>query len=154
MKAFTHWVLPLVSLLFASSSAQAQSAIRPPHKVQVADSSKVYTYVAKMPVYPGGMAALTTDLRREFQVASAATGCTTPTFKVFVRLVVGPSGYVYAARSINAAAINTPPSPPLPPACEAAIATAARRLARLQPGRQNGRAVAVELMVKLLDGGN
>jgi len=128
----------------------------------VADSSKVYTYVAKMPVYPGGIAALSTDLRREFQVASAAAGCPTPAFKVFVRLLVGPSGYVYAARSLNAKAADkqfvpttaTVNLPPLPPACEAAIDAAAHRLLRLQPGRQNGRAVAVELMVKLLDGGN
>ena len=153
MKAFTHWVLSLASLLFANSSALAQSAIRPPHKAQVADSSKVYTYVAKMPVYPGGVAALSTDLRREFQVASAATGCPTPAFKVFVRLVVGPSGYIYAAHSINAEAMGQR-SKALPAACEAAIASAAHRLPRLQPGRQNGRTVAVELMVKLVDSSN
>lgn len=162
MKPLTHLLLLLAGLLFANGSAQAQSAGRPPHLAQVPDSSKVYTYVAKMPVYPGGLAALATDLRREFQAASAATGCTAPAFKVFVRLLVGPSGYIYAARSLNAkeadrrfvpttAAVNLPP---LPPACEAAISTAAHRLPRLQPGRQNGRAVAVELMVKLLDGGN
>lgn len=148
----------LVSALGSANAAQAQAIVRPPHSVTPVDSSKVYIYVAQMPVYPGGRQALTADLRREFQVASAAAGCATPAFPVFVRLVVGPSGYVYAARSLNAgvddkrqllpttAAVNLPP---LPPACEAAIATAARRLARLQPGRQNNKAVTVELMVKL-----
>jgi hypothetical protein len=151
MKAFTFRVLPLTSLLFVSAcAANAQSTSRSSHLAQVPDSSKVYTYVAKMPIYPGGLEVLTADLRREFQVASAATGCATPALPVFVRLVVGPSGYVYAAHSINSAAINTSPSPPLPPACEAAITTAARRLARLQPGRQNNKPVTVELMVKLL----
>ncbi|NML66990.1 hypothetical protein HHL22_17425 [Hymenobacter sp. RP-2-7] len=107
----------------------------------------------RMPVYPGGQQALTADLRREFQVASAAAGCATPAFPVYVRLVVGPSGYVYAARRINAGAYDKPTSlPALPAACEAAIAVAARRLLRLQPGRQNNKPVTVELMVKLLDG--
>ncbi|MGI4832203.1 MAG: hypothetical protein ACRYFK_01955 [Janthinobacterium lividum] len=107
------------------------------------------------------MQALATDLRREFQAASVAAGCATPTFSVFVRLLVGPSGYVYAARSLNAEAVEKRPPlpataasslPELPAACEAAIATAGRRLPRLQPGRQNNKPVTVELMVKLLDG--
>jgi protein TonB len=152
MKLILSSLIALVSVLGSFCSAEAQPASRPPHKVAVVDSSKVYTYVERMPVYPGGLAALSADLRREFQVASAAAGCATPASRVFVRLVVGPSGFVYAAHSINSAAINMPPSPSLPPACEAAIGTAAHRLPRLQPGRQNGRAVAVELMVKLLDG--
>ena len=161
MKVFTYKVLPLTGLLFVGTcAANAQSTSRPPRLAQVSDSSKVYTYVAKMPIYPGGLEALAADLRREFQVASAANGCATPAFPVFVRLVVGPSGYVYAARSLNAkaedkqfvpttAAVNLPA---LPVTCEVAIASAARRLPRLQPGRQNNKPVAVELLVKLLAG--
>lgn len=161
MKAFIYEVLPLTGLLFVSAyAANAQSTIRPPHLAQVPDSSKVYTYVAKMPIYPGGLEALTTDLRREFQVASAANGCTAPAFPVFVRLLVGPSGYVYAARSLNAKAEDkrfvpttaTVNPPALPVACEAAIVSAARRLRRLQPGSQNNKPVTVELMIKLLAG--
>ena len=148
----------LLSVLSSANAAQAQVVGRPPHSVTPVDSSKVYVYVAQMPVYPGGLLALAADLRREFQLVSAAAGCATPAFPLFVGLVVGPSGYVYAARSLYAgaydkrqlspttAAVNRPP---LPPACEAAIATAARRLARLQPGRQNNKAVTVELVVKL-----
>jgi hypothetical protein len=161
MKAFTYRVLPLAGLLFVSAyTANAQSTSRPTHLAQMPDSSKVYTYVAKMPIYPGGLEALTADLRREFQVASTANGCATPAFPVFVRLIVGPSGYVYAARSLNAkvedkrfvpttATVNPPA---LPVACEAAIVSAARRLRRLQPGRQNNNPVTVELMVELLAG--
>lgn len=160
MKSTYLLLVALGTVLGSAKAAQAQAVVRPPHSVAPLDSSKVYTYVSKMPEYPGGRDALLTDLRREFQVASAAAGCATPAFPVYVRLLVGPSGYVYAARSLNAkaadkqfvpttAAVNLPP---LPPACEAAIATAARRLARLQPGRQNNKPVTVELMVKLLGG--
>ena len=160
MKSILHSLIALTSVLGSIYSAEAQPASRPPHKVMVVDSIKVYTYVERMPVYPGGMPALIADLRREFQVASVATGCVTPAFPVFVRLLVGPSGYVYAARSLNAkeadkqfvpttATVNLPL---LPPACEAAIGSAVRRLSRLQPGRQNNKPVTVELMVKLLPG--
>jgi hypothetical protein len=152
MKLILPSLIAVVSVLGSFCSAEAQPASRPPHKVVVVDSSKVYVYVERMPVYPGGLAALGADLRREFQVASAAAGCATPAFPVFVGLVVGPSGYVYAARSLNSAAINQTPSPPLPPACEAAIASAARRLSRLQPGSQNKKLVTVQLVVKLLPG--
>lgn len=161
MKAFNYKVLVLTGLLFVSAyAASAQSTTRPPQLAQGPDSSKVYIYVAKMPMYPGGLEALAADLRREFQVASAATGCATPAFPVFVRLLVGPSGYVYAARSLNAKAGDkqfvpttaTVNLPALPVACEAAIASAARRLLRLQPGRQNNKPVTVEIMVKLLAG--
>jgi hypothetical protein len=41
--------------------------------------------------------------------------------------------------------------PELPASCEAAIAAAARKLARARPGSQNGRRVTVEVMVKLFD---
>lgn len=162
MKASTYRVLPLTGLLLAYTyAASAQAASRPPHVAQVPDSSKVYIYVAQMPVYPGGPEALVADLRREFQIASAAIGCATPAFPVVVRLLVGPSGYVYAARSLNAkakdkrfvpttAAVNLPA---LPGPCETAIVAAARRLRRLQPGRQNNNPVTVELMIKLLAGG-
>ncbi|RYY08491.1 MAG: hypothetical protein EOO36_23730 [Cytophagaceae bacterium] len=76
-----------------------------------------------------------------------------------MKLFVGPSGYVYAARSINMEEANrrrqgmsTANLPELSAVCEAAVATAARRLPRWQPGQQNGRRVAVEIMVKMLGG--
>ena len=130
------------------------------------DSSRVYTYVEHMPVYPGGgLPALSADLLREFRVASAAGGCTEPTFPVYVSLTVGPSGGIYDVRSINnlpliskeqAAAgakgmVATQRTlPELPASCEAAVAAAARKLPRLKPGTQNGRRVAVNFTVKLI----
>lgn len=124
---------------------------------QPPDSSKVYTYVERMPVYPGGgLAALTADLRREFLAAGGASDCATRGRPVFVRLVVGPSGAIYDVMSYNKATTILSPTakpalPALPAACEAAIAAAGHKLARAKPGSQNGRRVAVELLVKLVD---
>lgn len=130
---------------------------------------RVYTYIEHMPVYPGGggLKAFSADLFREFQTASAAVGCAMPTFPVFVMFIVGPSGFIYNVKSTN----NMPPDRPnnaaassktgaqpttrlqeLPAACEAALATAARKLPRFKPGSQNGRFVAVTFTVKLMDG--
>lgn len=139
----------LAAFLFLAVPAAAQ---RLP-----SDSSKVYTYVERMPVYPGGgLAALTADLRQAFLVASGGTGCATPGRPVYVRLTVGPSGSIYDVMSLNRAEIIKSPAakrvlPELPAACEAAIAVAARKLVRAKPGSQSGRRVAVELTVKLLD---
>lgn len=124
---------------------------------QPQDSSNVYTYVERMPIYPGGgLAALTADLRREFLAAGGASDCAARGRPVFVRLVVGPSGAIYDVMSYNKAAISLNPAakpvlPELPAACEVAIAAAGHKLARAKPGSQNGRRVAVELRVKLLD---
>ncbi|RZK25873.1 MAG: hypothetical protein EOO63_15440 [Hymenobacter sp.] len=121
------------------------------------DSSKVYTYVERMPVYPGGgLTALTADLRREFLVASKGTTCGTPGRPVLVHLIVGPSGVIYDAMSWNKVeALKNPGAkrtlPELPASCEAAIAAASRKLARARPGTQNGRLVTVGLMVKLFE---
>jgi protein TonB len=139
----------LTALLYSALPATAQ---RIP-----SDSSKVYTFVERMPVYPGGgLVALTADLRREFSVSSSGTSCATPGRPVFVRLIVGPSGVIYDAMSLNKAeTIRNPTAkrtlPELSAGCEAAIAAAARKLARAKPGSQNGRRVTVELTVKLFE---
>nr|GFD45330.1 hypothetical protein [Tanacetum cinerariifolium] len=67
------------------------------------DSSKIYTFVARMPVYPGGKGylVLLKDLRREMQAASGAAGCAVPTYPVNVNLLVGPSGVIYKAEFVN-----------------------------------------------------
>jgi hypothetical protein len=128
------------------------------------DSSKIYTFVARMPVYPGGKGylALLADLRREFRVASGEVGCAVPAYPVNVNLLVGPSGVIYKAEFVNnlpppvATAsnpnnvANTPPGPALPAACETALAAAIRQLPRLQPGAQNGRRETVRVTLPLI----
>ncbi len=128
------------------------------------DSSKIYTFMARMPVYPGGKGYLTllADLRRELQAASGAAGCAVPTHPINVNLLVGPSGVIYHAEFVNnlpspvATAsnpnnvANTPPGPALPAACETALAAAIRQLPRLQPGAQNGRRETVRITLPLI----
>jgi len=128
------------------------------------DSSKIYTYVARMPVYPGGKGylALLADLRREFRVASGAAGCAVPAYPVNVNLLVGPSGVIYHAEFVNNLptpkptagnpnnVANTPPGPALPAACETALAVAIRKLPRLQPGVQNGQRETVRITLPLV----
>jgi hypothetical protein len=144
-----HLIYCLAALLYFALPATAQ---RLP-----SDSSKVYTFVERMPVYPGGgLAALTADLRREFLVASNGTSCATPGRLVLVHLIVGPSGVIYDAMSWNKAetirnSIAKRTWPELPAGCEAIIAAAAHKLARARPGSQNGRRVTVELTVKLFE---
>ncbi|HEX8428140.1 hypothetical protein [Hymenobacter sp.] len=149
-------------LLSTAGQAVAQGrAPKPgaPTKLPVAlDSSKVYHYVERMPVYPGGggMQALTADFLREFRGASAAAGCAPPS-PVFVSFTVGPSGTIYDVKSVNdIKSVNnqsTPNNlPKLSAACEAALVAAGRKLPRFTPGTQNRRRVAVTLMLKLAQG--
>jgi hypothetical protein len=128
------------------------------------DSSKIYTFVARMPVYPGGRGylVLLKDLRREMQAASGAAGCAVPTYPVNVNLLVGPSGVIYHAEFVNNLptpkptagnpnnVANTPPGPALPAACETALAVAIRKLPRLQPGVQNGQHETVRITLPLV----
>ena len=140
----------LFSSLCWSVAAQSVS-----HKSSPLDSTKVYTYVERMPQYPGGggLPALTTDLLREFTAASTAVGCGAPNYLVFVTLNVGPSGSIYGVRSINNLPLGVGTKrtlQELPAACESALVTAASRLPRLKPGRQNGRPVAVNFTLRLI----
>lgn len=128
------------------------------------DSSKIYTFVARMPVYPGGKGylALLADLRREFRAASGAAGCAVPAYPVNVNLLVGPSGVICRAEFVNnlpppvATAgnpnnvANTPPGPALPAPCETALAAAIRKLPRLQPGVQKGQRETVRITLPLV----
>ena len=133
-----------------------------------ADSAKAYTYVERMPIYPGGggAKALTADLLREFRAVSAVASCATPNFPIYVTLTVGPSGTVYDVKSINnqPLPVNTNELKgadgrgqtrsnrslqQLPAACEQALVTACQKLPRFKPGTQNNRRVAVTLIMRL-----
>jgi hypothetical protein len=150
-------LLALALMLAAQTPVSAQQP--------APDSSKVYTFVTRMPAYPGGRGymLLLKDLRRELRAASGAAGCAVPTSPVNVNLLIGPSGVIYRAGFVNNlpppakapargqnSVANTPPGPVLPASCETALAAAIRRLPRLQPGVQNGRRVTVMLTLLLV----
>ena len=142
-------------LLSTAGQAVAQKPVpkaSTPAKTPVAlDSSTVYTYVERMPVYPGGgINVFTAELLREFRTASASAGCSVPS-SVFASFTVGPSGTIYDVKSINNQLIPNA-LPKLSAACEAALVAAASKLSRFTPGMQNRRRVAVTLTVKLGEG--
>lgn len=159
MTAFFRTCQLVAALGLAGAAVEPVQAQRPP-----LDSSKVYTFVARMPAYPGGRGylLLLADLRREFRAASGAVGCAVPTSPVNVNLLVGPSGVIYQAEFVNnlpppkATAglpnnvANTPPGPALPVACETALAAAILKLPRLQPGVQSGRRETVRITLPLV----
>jgi hypothetical protein len=136
----------MVCFTAAGLAAQAQSPTKPAPAI---DSTKVYTYVERMPIYPGssGMKGLTTDLLREFQAVGAKNGCSPPA-PVFVKFIVGPSGVIYNVASVNNS--EKTPHPRLSETCENALIEAARKLPRFKPGMQNGRRVAVSYTLKLV----
>ena len=148
--------LLLLAGLLISTAEQAVAQGQAPKAGQAkppvaADSSKVYNFVERMPVYPNGdRQALTAEFLREFRAASAVAGCSPPS-KVFVSFTVGPSGTIYDVKSLNNQ--STPNNlPKLSTACEAALAAAGTKLLRFTPGMQNRRRVAVTLTVKLGEG--
>jgi hypothetical protein len=141
----------------ASAQVQAPKAGVQAKPAIAADSSTVYQYVERMPVYPGGggLKALTADFLREFQSASAAAGCAPPS-PVFVNFTVGPSGVIYNVASVkNVVGANNQPTPSnlpkLSAACERALVAAASKLPRFTPGTQNRRRVAVNITLKLAE---
>jgi len=147
--------LLLVALLIstaeqATAQVQAPKAGAQAKPLVAVDSSKVYMYVERMPVYSGGdTKVLTSDFLREFRSASAAAGCSPPA-PVLVSFTVGPSGTIYDVKSVN----NQPTPgnlPKLSAACETALAAAASKLPRLTPGMQNRRRVAVSMTLKLAE---
>jgi hypothetical protein len=167
------WLLSIVGLLLttigtAAAQTQAKSKVTTLSQGYLSsDSTKVYTFVQKMPVYPGegGMKALTATFLRDFQVASAEAGCSPPA-PVFVTFVVGPSGLVYDVASVNNLPFITKdeakagkrgivgdrrPLPEMSADCEAALVAAGRKLPRFKPGMQNGRRVAVNYTLKLIE---
>jgi hypothetical protein len=159
MTALSRIARLIVTVSLVGAAAAPVMAQRPS-----LDSSKIYTFVARMPAYSGGRGYLMmlSDLRQEFQAASGAVGCAVPTYPVNVNLLVGPSGVIYKAEFVNnlpppkATAgnpnnvANTPPGPALPVACETALAAAIRKLPRLQPVMQSGRCETVRITLPLV----
>jgi hypothetical protein len=144
----TGILLSTIGQVVAQRPAPKVGQTKPP---VAADSSTVYNYVERMPVYPGGgINVLTAELLREFRTASASAGCSAPS-SVYASFTVGPSGTIYNVKSINNHLIPNA-LPKLSAACEAALVAAASKLSRFTPGMQNRRRVAVTMTLKLGEG--
>ncbi len=103
----------------------------------------VYTYVEQMPALAGGgggYAAIAAEVQRNVLVPPDLP---VGTNRVFVRFVIGPSGFVIP----NSIRVERPGRYP---SADAAAVAAVGRLPRLQGGRQNGRPVSVSLTLPVV----
>jgi TonB family protein len=96
---------------------------------------KIYTYVEQMPQLPGGggMQALSQAVRSKISYPKAAPGETLPEGRVFASFVVDTDGTVQDTKIVKG----------LSPAFDEAVLAAIKQLPRFEPGKQNGKAVAV-----------
>jgi TonB family protein len=104
------------------------------------DSARVYAFVEQMPGTRtgGGIAELADTMRRSTWRRLRPTDRPVEG-EVLVSFVVGPRGSIFLANIEQG----------LSPAVDAAVLEAVRRLPRLQPGKQNGKVVAVRLTVRV-----
>jgi TonB family protein len=102
---------------------------------------KVYTYVEQMPQLPGGggMQALSQAVRSKISYPKAAPGETLPEGRVFASFVVDTDGTVQDTKIMKG----------LSPAFDNAVLAAIRQLPRFEPGKQNGKAVAVSFTIPI-----
>jgi TonB family protein len=102
---------------------------------------KIYTYVEQMPQLPGGggMQALSQAVRSKISYPKAAPGETLPEGRVFASFVVDTDGTVQDVKTVKG----------LSPAFDEAVLAAIRQLPRFEPGKQNGKAVAVSFTIPI-----
>jgi TonB family protein len=102
---------------------------------------KIYTYVEQMPQLPGGggMQALSQAVRSKISYPKAAPGETLPEGRVFASFVVDTDGTVQDTEIVKG----------LSPAFDEAVLAAIRQLPRFEPGKQNGKAVAVSFTIPI-----
>lgn len=108
-----------------------------PASDSVADpDSRIPQIVMQMPKFPGGV-SVSAYLARVIQRPPGALPGNSREGKVYVQFVVGPLGNVTSARIVKGFA----------PEYDTAVLRAVAELPRWQPGQQNGRAVAVRMIV-------
>ena len=116
--------------LSLNNSAFAQAPATP--------SKTVYTYVEQMPQLPGGggQAAIVTAIQQHVVYPPQALRARVEG-RVFVNFTVAATGLVE-----NVAVVKG-----IQPACDSVVMRAVQQLPRFTPGRQAGRAVAVQFTV-------
>lgn len=130
----TAWLIAL-----ALSACAQQEAPKPPMAATPKPApEKVYTYVEQMPQLPGGGGerAIASQLMRLFRVPKLKEQPSWPRTKV--SFVVGSDGRIYNEQVFLTDSI---------PEYSAAMLKAVRALPRLTPGYQEGKPVAVKLML-------
>ncbi|MCA8832329.1 TonB family protein [Hymenobacter pini] len=95
--------------------------------------NKVYTYVEQMPVFPGGQEYLVKYVQASLRYPAAAVANKVEG-RVFVRFVVQPTGQVDNVEVIKG----------LGAGCDEEAARVIKALPTFEPGKQNGRLVAVQ----------
>ncbi|MDU0370767.1 TonB family protein [Hymenobacter endophyticus] len=94
--------------------------------------NKIYTYVEQMPVFPGGQEYLVKYVQASLRYPAAAVANKVEG-RVFVRFVVQPTGQVDNVEVIKG----------LSAGCDEEAARVIKALPPFEPGKQNGRLVAV-----------
>jgi TonB family protein len=100
---------------------------------------KVYTFVEQMPKLPGdgGQRAIVEAIQRKLVYPKAKAGETLPDGRVFANFVVDTDGTVQDAVIVKSLSL----------VFDNAVLAAIRQLPRFEPGKQNGKAVAVSFTV-------
>ena len=102
---------------------------------------KVYTYVEQMPQLPGGggQAAIVKTIRQNVEYPKSMTKGNTPKGSVLARFLVNAKGEVQETKIVKG----------LNPALDNAVLASIQQLPRFEPGRQNGKPVAVAFTVPI-----
>jgi TonB family protein len=115
----------------------------PPTLPQHTTSSgqKVYTYVEQMPQLPGGggQAAIVKTIRQNVEYPKSMTKGNTPKGSVLARFLVDAKGEVRETKIVKG----------LNPALDNAVLASIQQLPRFEPGRQDGKPVAVAFTVPI-----
>ncbi|RSK49507.1 TonB family protein [Hymenobacter rigui] len=107
----------------------------PPAPILPKPEEKVYTYVEQMPRLVGTTEATIASALQAAVVLPAEVVKGDKEGRVYVSFVIGLDGKAEDAKIVRS----------LCPACDAAALTAVSKLPRLEPGRQNGQTVRVQL---------
>jgi TonB family protein len=103
--------------------------------------ARVYAYVEQMPALPGGggQQAISAAITSKIKYPKAAPGETLPRGMVFANFTVDTDGTVQGAKIMKG----------LSPAFDDAVIEAIKQLPRFEPGKQDGKPVAVSFTVPI-----
>ncbi|RZK93419.1 MAG: energy transducer TonB, partial [Hymenobacter sp.] len=107
----------------------------------ISNGQKVYTYVEKMPHLPGGggQAAIVNTIRQNVEYPKSMTKGNTVKGRVFAQFLVNAKGEVQETKIVKG----------LNPDLDNAVLASIKQLPRFEPGRQNGKPVAVTFTVPI-----
>jgi TonB family protein len=107
----------------------------------ISNGQKVYTYVEKMPQLPGGggQAAIVNTIRQNVEYPESMTKGNTTKGRVFAQFMVNAKGEVQETKIVKG----------LNPALDNAVLASIKQLPRFEPGRQDGKPVAVSFTVPI-----